>query len=51
VKLHLITGILFAVWLALVILGKGGFIHLFLLSAIGVGFVDIVGLYRTRVTA
>jgi len=38
-------------WLLLVLLGKGGFIHLLLLSAIGVAFVDLIGVYRSRITA
>jgi len=50
-KLHLITAILLVTWLVLVFLGKGGFVHLFLLSALGVGFVDAVGVYRSRMTA
>lgn len=50
-KLRIITATLIGIWLLLVLLGKGGFIHLFLLSAIGVGFVDAVGVYRTRMTA
>jgi hypothetical protein len=48
--LHLITALLFVAWLVLVLLGKGGFVHLVLLSAIGVGFVDAVGVYRSRMT-
>lgn len=49
--LRLIAAILTGVWILLVLLGKGGFIHLFLLSAIGVAFVDLVGVYRSRMTA
>ena len=50
VALRLTAGILFVVWLALVAVGKGGFIHLLLLSAISIGFVDAVGAYRGRMT-
>jgi hypothetical protein len=50
-KLSWIAAILLGIWLLLVLLGKGGFIHLFLLSAIGVAFVDVVAIYRNRMTA
>ena len=46
--LRLITSILFGIWLLLVLAGKGGFVHLLLLNAIGVGAVDLVGRYRSR---
>jgi hypothetical protein len=49
-KLHLITAILFVTWLVLVLVGKSGFVHLLLLSAIGVGFVDALGVFRSRMT-
>jgi hypothetical protein len=42
--------ILFAIWLVLVALGKGGFVHLLLLAAIGVATVDAVAVYRSRMT-
>lgn len=48
--LRLITLILFGIWLLLVLAGKGGFVHLLLLNAIGVGAVDLVGRYRSRIT-
>lgn len=38
------------VWLLLVLLGKGGFIHLILLGSIGVGFVEAISHYRRRLT-
>ena len=48
--LRLITGILLVVWLGLVFLGKGGFVHALLLTALGVASVEIMTLYRARVT-
>ena len=48
--LRIIAGILVAIWLLLVLLGRGGFFHLLLLSAIGVAFVDAVGVYRSKMT-
>ena len=51
VPLRLITGILWAIWLVLVLAGKGGFVHLLLLSGIGVAAVELVTVYRTRLTA
>lgn len=50
-KLRLLTAILLGTWLLLVLLGKGGFVHLLLLSSIGIAFVDAVGVYRSRMTA
>ena len=50
VPLRLITGVLWVIWLVLVLAGKGGFVHLLLLSGIGVAVVEIVTVYRTRLT-
>jgi hypothetical protein len=47
----LIAALLLGIWFLLVLAGKGGFIHLFLLSAIGVVFVDTVSVYRGRMAA
>ncbi len=35
-----VTLALFVVWLILVLLGKGGFVHILLLSAVAFGFVQ-----------
>lgn len=48
-KLKLIAGILLGIWLLLILLGKGGFVHLLLLGGIGVAVVEIVRLYRAQV--
>ena len=40
--------ILLAIWAVLLLLGKGGFIHLLVLNAVGLLMVDIVTIYRTR---
>lgn len=48
--LRIIAAILFGIWLLLVLAGKGGFVHLLLLNAIGVVAVDLVGKYRSRMT-
>jgi hypothetical protein len=48
--LRLITGTLVLVWLVLVIMGKGSFVHLLLLNAIGVASVEVMSIYRSRVT-
>jgi len=43
--------LLLAIWLALVVFaGKGGFVHLLLLNALGVGFTELLIIYRTRMT-
>ena len=48
VLLRVVAGILFAVWLVLLLMGKGGFIHLLLLNAVGVAFVEFIVVLRTR---
>ena len=48
--LRIITAALIAIWFILILRSKGGFVHLVLLSAIGVAFVDAVGVYRSRMT-
>ena len=50
VVMRLIAGVLLGIWLVLVLLGKGGFVHLLLLSGIGVGMVEIMTVYRTHMT-
>jgi len=41
--------VLLAIWFVLtVFLGKGGFVHLLLLNALGVGFTELLINYRTR---
>lgn len=46
--LKIIAGSIFAIWLALVLAGKGGFVHLLLFNALGVGFVEALRIYRTN---
>ena len=48
--LRFIAGILLGIWLVLVLIGKGGFVHLLLLNAVGVAAVEIMTVYRTRLT-
>ena len=48
ISLRRIALLLFVIWLVLLALGKGGFIHLLLLNAIGIEFVDLVAVYRRR---
>jgi len=45
-----IASVLFAIWLVLVLLGKGGFVHLILFTAVGVALVDLMAVYRARMT-
>lgn len=42
--------VLIAIWLVLVLLGKGGFVHLILLTALGIASVNAVATYRARMT-
>jgi hypothetical protein len=44
------AAILVAIWLLLVLLGKGGFVHLILLTALGIASVNAVATYRARMT-
>jgi hypothetical protein len=46
---RVVSVLLLVIWVILVVfLGKGGFVHLLLLSAIGVGFAELMIDYRTR---
>lgn len=46
----LIIGTLLTVWLLLVLLGKGGFVHILLLTALGFGMLEVCIIYRNRMT-
>lgn len=48
--LRVVAVVLFSIWLILLLLGKGGFIHLLLLNAAGVAFVEFIVVLRTRMT-
>ena len=48
--IRIIAGTLLAIWLLLVLMGKGGFVHLLLLNGVGLWVVDAVSFYRSRVT-
>lgn len=48
--LKLIAAVLLGIWVVLVVMGKGGFVHLLLLSGIGVAVVELTTIYRTRMT-
>jgi hypothetical protein len=49
--LKLLAGILLGLWLLLVVMGKGGFVHLLLLNGISVVMIDLVAAYRSRMTS
>lgn len=42
---------LILLWLILVLMGKGGFVHLLVLNGIVVFIIDAVSIYRGRMTA
>jgi len=48
--LRILSGVLLTIWFVLVLLGKGGFVHILLLSAIGIAVVEIMVVYRPRMT-
>ena len=50
VGLRILGSVLIMVWLALVVIGKGGFVHLLLLNGIGIWVVDLVSRYRAQMT-
>lgn len=49
--LRSIIAILMCIWLFLVLIGKGGLVHIILLTAIGVSAVEVMIVYRRRMTA
>jgi hypothetical protein len=49
--LKYIAATLFGIWIVLVLAGKGGFVHLLLLNAIGLAVVYLMGRYRARMAA
>ena len=49
--LRVLAAILFMVWLTLVLLGKGGFVHLLLFNAIGVASVEVMTVIRAKMRA
>ena len=44
--LRLVAAALIGIWIVLVLIGKSGFVHVLLLTGLGVAFVD--GLYEIR---
>ena len=48
--LRIIATALLVLWLVLVLLGKGGFIHLLLLNGIVIWVIDAVSIYRSQMT-
>jgi hypothetical protein len=46
--LRIAAGVLLSIWVVLLLLGKGGLVHLILLNALGVIFTDLLVTYRTR---
>jgi hypothetical protein len=51
VFLRLVAAGLLGTWLVLVLLGKGGFVHILLLCGISVAVAEIAAVYRTRMTS
>jgi hypothetical protein len=49
IGLRIIAGIILSIWLVLVVIGKGGFVHTLLLSGIGIASVDLMCLVRRRI--
>ena len=49
--LGLVAAALILVWFILVLLGKSGFVHVLLLTGLGVAFVQALRVIRERVAA
>jgi len=49
--LRILSGILLLIWIVLAVLGKGGFVHLLLLSSFGIAVVEMMVVYRSRMKA
>jgi hypothetical protein len=48
--LRIFATALLVLWLLLLVLGKGGFIHLLLLNGIVIWVIDTVSMYRSQMT-
>jgi hypothetical protein len=48
--LRIIATVLLGIWIALVLIGMGGFVHLLLLNGIVIYIVDAVSFHRARMT-
>jgi hypothetical protein len=48
--LRLTAAILLGIWLLLVLVGKGGFVHILLLNGIAIAIIDIITVYRGKFT-
>ena len=46
--LRIIAALLIGIWAVLLLLGKGGFVHILVLNGIGVAAVDVMTVLRTR---
>lgn len=46
--LRIVAAILLVIWLVLVLIGKSGFVHLFLLGFLGVAAVEVMTVLRGR---
>ena len=49
--LRIVAAVLIGVWLILVLMGKSGFVHILLLTGLGIAFVHGLFLIRTRTPA
>lgn len=49
--LKVIAGILLGIWLVLVLLGKGGFVHIILINGMTIAVAEAVRMYRVSVKA
>jgi hypothetical protein len=47
---RIVSIVLFLIWLVLVLVGKGGLVHLLLIAAVCTASVDAVAVYRSRMT-
>ncbi|CAN5655054.1 hypothetical protein BH20ACI4_BH20ACI4_03320 [soil metagenome] len=48
--LKIIIALTFGLWISSVLFGKGGFVHIILLVSVGISVVEILHIYRRRLT-
>lgn len=48
--IRIIAAVLLVIWLVLVLMGKGGLVHLLLLNGIVIWVIDAVSIYRSSMS-
>jgi hypothetical protein len=48
--LRITAAVITAIWLTLVLMGKRGFVHILILNVLGIVAVDLMNVFRTKLT-